>query len=302
MQLRKSSRRKNSKQVKGIIAKRFSNPRDMPENLYTKLPSTSLMCQESFRIETIRKYHQDIMDLKSKYHEKQRKYKNAYNKLLHASTGASSVGIIGGISTIGTAFTVVGIPISASLGVVRTLSTCVGGILLLASKKYKKKSLKCCEPIDKITSSLATFEALIGLSLNDDSIIDAKEFHKLQTLYFQVMVDVRNVDRKIEVQTEKSFQKTVLNEIKILKKRHGTKVLHFSLFAGYLIAYIIRIMESNHLHSGKLEFLTLKWSITEAFKWYLYHTPNFRVLTDNNPLTYVMSTVKLNVTGMQWVG
>ena len=118
------------------------------------------MSQESLNIETIKKYYQDIMNLKKKYHKKQRRYKNAYNKLLHASTGASFVGVIGGISTIGTTFTVVGIPIaiSASLGVVSTVSTYVGGILLLTSKKYKKKLLKCCELIDRITSSLATFE------------------------------------------------------------------------------------------------------------------------------------------------
>ena len=131
----------------------------MPENLYPKLPSAPLITQESFNTETIRKYHQDITDLKNKYYEKQRIYKNAYNKLLHASTGASSVGVISGISTIGTAFAVVGIPISASLGVVSTVLTCVGGILLLTSEKYKKILLKCCELIDKITSSLATFEA-----------------------------------------------------------------------------------------------------------------------------------------------
>ena len=113
------------------------------------------MSQESFHIETIRKYHTDITDLKNKYHEKQWKYKNAYNKLLDASTGASSVGIISGLSAIGTAFTIVGIPISASLGVVSTISTCVGGILLLTSRKYKNKLLKCCGLIDKITSSLA---------------------------------------------------------------------------------------------------------------------------------------------------
>ena len=71
-----------------------------------------------------------------------------------------------------------------------------------------KKLLKCYELTDKITSSLATLEALISLSLNNDSIIDAKEFHKLQTLYLQVMADVRNVDRKMKVQTEENFQKT----------------------------------------------------------------------------------------------
>ena len=142
----------------------------MPENLCPKLPSAQPMSQESFNIQTIRKYHHDITDL-SKYHEKRLKYKNAYNKLLHASTGASSTGIISGISTIGTTFTFVGIPINAPLGVVSTVSRCVGGILLLTSMKYKK----CCELIDKIPSSLATFEVLISLSLNDGSIIDAKE-------------------------------------------------------------------------------------------------------------------------------
>ena len=107
----------------------------MPENLYPNLPSAPLMSQESFNIDTIRKYHQDILHLKNKYNEKQQKYKK------HASTGASSVGVISRISTTGMTFTVVGIPISASLGVVSTVSTCVDGIPLLTSKKYQKKLL-----------------------------------------------------------------------------------------------------------------------------------------------------------------
>ena len=106
---------------------------------------------------------------------------------------------------IGTAFTVVGI--SASLSVVSTVSTCVGGILFLTSKKYKNKLFKCDELIDKIMSSLATFEVSISLSLNDDSVIDAKEFHKLQALYLQVMADVRNVDKKRKSKWKKIFKK-----------------------------------------------------------------------------------------------
>ena len=190
----------------------------MPENLYPKLPSAPSISQESFNIETVRKYYQDITDLKNIYNEKQRKYKNSYNKLVHAFTGASAVSVVSGVSTIGTAFTVVGLPISASLGVVSTVSACVGGILLLTSKKYKKKLLKCYELSDKITSSLATFEVLISLSLDDGTVIDAKKFHKLQTLYLQLMTYVRNIDRKMKVQTEESFQKTIMDEIKNLKK------------------------------------------------------------------------------------
>ena len=190
----------------------------MPENLYPQLPTAPPISQESFNIEMVRKYYQDIANLKEKYNEKLRKYKNAYNRLLHASTGASSVALASGVSTIGTSVTVVGLPISASLGVVSTVSTCVGACLLLASRKSKKKLLKCYKLLDKITTSLTTFETLISLSIDDDSVIDAKEFHKLHTLYLQLMTHVRNIDRKMKVQTEENFQKTIMDEINGLKK------------------------------------------------------------------------------------
>ena len=59
--------------------------------------------------------------------------------------------------------------------------------------------------------------------------------------------------------------------------------------------------QKYHLHSGKLEFLSLKWAITEKFADYLSFGPPFTVFTDNNPLTYVMTTAKLNATGLRWV-
>ena len=190
----------------------------MPENLYPQLPTAPPMNQEGFNIEMVRKYYQDIVNLNEQYTEKQRKYKNACNRLLHASTGASSVALVSGVSTIGTSVTIVGFPVSASLAIVSTVSTCVGACLLLTSKKFKKKVLKCYELLDKITTSLATFETLINLSIDDYSVIDAKEFHKLQTLYLQLMAHVRNIDRKMKVQTEENFQKTIMDEIVNLKK------------------------------------------------------------------------------------
>lgn len=50
----------------------------------------------------------------------------------------------------------------------------------------------------------------------------------------------------------------------------------------------------------KLEFLALKWSISEKFYDYLYGN-TFNVFTDNNPLTYILSTAKLDATGQRWV-
>ena len=60
--------------------------------------------------------------------------------------------------------------------------------------------------------------------------------------------------------------------------------------------------ERNY-HSSKLEFLVLKWAVTEHFKEYLqYSSEPFLIRTDNNPLTYMMMTPNLNATGHHWVG
>ena len=56
-----------------------------------------------------------------------------------------------------------------------------------------------------------------------------------------------------------------------------------------------------HMHSGKLEFLALKWAVTEKFRDYLLNGPPFEIVTNNNLLTYVLSTAKLNSTGLRWI-
>ena len=53
-------------------------------------------------------------------------------------------------------------------------------------------------------------------------------------------------------------------------------------------------------HSSKLEFLVLKWAITDQFREYLQYGP-FKVKTDNNPLTYMMTTLNLDAVGHRWV-
>ena len=49
-----------------------------------------------------------------------------------------------------------------------------------------------------------------------------------------------------------------------------------------------------------MEFLALKSSITERFHEYLYGG-HFEVYTDNNPLTYILTSAKLDATGQRWV-
>ena len=69
-----------------------------------------------------------------------------------------------------------------------------------------------------------------------------------------------------------------------------------------VIAYASRTLSKSNRNydSHKLEFLALKWSITERFHEYLYGG-HFEVYTDNNPLTYILTSAKLDATGQRWV-
>ena len=71
----------------------------------------------------------------------------------------------------------------------------------------------------------------------------------------------------------------------------------------HLVAYgswVLTAHEKNY-HSTKLEFLALKWAVMEHFKEYLLYQP-FLVKTDNNSLTYIMTTPNLDATGHRWMG
>ncbi len=50
----------------------------------------------------------------------------------------------------------------------------------------------------------------------------------------------------------------------------------------------------------KLEFLALKWSVTEKFHDFLYGG-QFTVVTDSNPLTYILTSAKLDATSYRWL-
>ena len=69
-----------------------------------------------------------------------------------------------------------------------------------------------------------------------------------------------------------------------------------------VIAYASRSLSPSERNypAQKLEFLALKWAITDRFHEYLY-VAEFQVFTDNNPLTYVLTTAKLDTTGHRWV-
>ena len=65
-----------------------------------------------------------------------------------------------------------------------------------------------------------------------------------------------------------------------------------------VIAYASHTLNKSERNydAHKLKFLALKWAITDRFHEYLYGA-TFDVFTDNNPLTYILSTAKLDAMG-----
>lgn len=59
-------------------------------------------------------------------------------------------------------------------------------------------------------------------------------------------------------------------------------------------------VSERHYPVHQLEFLALKWAVVDKFHDYLYGL-RFTVRTDNNPLTYVLTSAKLNACGHRWL-
>lgn len=70
----------------------------------------------------------------------------------------------------------------------------------------------------------------------------------------------------------------------------------------HVIIYASRGLKTAERHYSvyKLEFLALKWTVKNKYYDYLYGR-KFEVWTDSNPLTYVLSSARLDATGHRWL-
>ena len=82
----------------------------------------------------------------------------------------------------------------------------------------------------------------------------------------------------------------------VFSKKQGDGQFHPVAYGSQAL-----ITHEKNYHSTNLEFLALKWAVTEHFKEYLLYQP-FLVKTYNNPLMYLMTALNLDATGHQWVG
>lgn len=69
-----------------------------------------------------------------------------------------------------------------------------------------------------------------------------------------------------------------------------------------VVAYASRGLSKceSRYPAHKLEFLALKWAVTEKFQDYLCGSP-FLAVTDSNPLTYILTSAKLDATSYRWL-
>ena len=174
----------------------------MTEKIYPTLPTApSMNSPDQFHADTVKKYYDDLINLRNKYKPKLEKYLRKREKLSNTSTSASVVSILAGASAVGSSFTVVGISVGAALSGIATL----------------------------LTTSIGKFELLISKSLTDGFIIDSNEFGKLQGMYFEVMNDIRNRDYKMKVTIEKNNYNTIMEELKNQKKKNNRKKVVLAL-------------------------------------------------------------------------
>ena len=96
-----------------------------------------------------------------------------------------------------------------------------------------------------------------------------------------------------------------LLHIETVSKTKGLQAVLYQIQNGVrrVIAYAPRSFSKTEMNYPvhKLEFLALKWAVTDKFHDYLYGGNTFEVYTDNNPLTYVLSTAKLDACSHRWV-
>ncbi|GAA6107148.1 uncharacterized protein LOC121887433, partial [Tachysurus ichikawai] len=67
-----------------------------------------------------------------------------------------------------------------------------------------------------------------------------------------------------------------------------------------VIGYASRGLSRSESRYPAHKFFALKWSVTEKFSDYLY-VNHFTVVTDSNPLTYILTSAKLDATSYRWL-
>ena len=115
-----------------------------------------------------------------------------------------------------------GLPVSISLGAASLTAAIASGMISALTKKYQKKLKKVTKLIDIVMPALVVFEKVVSGSLKN-GVIDEEEFNTLQMLHLETLNKLTGVNRRMEAEHRSLVEKSLLEEIKELKKNVGTK-------------------------------------------------------------------------------
>ena len=136
----------------------------MSFKVYPKLPAApeDSSEQDKFNASVVNSELEELIKLKDKFNTKYEKYIKVIERLMLLNASSSSLTIGSSISSIVTAATIVGIPVSAGLGGVVLAGSISAGLTTALVKKYQKKLNKVTKLCDIVTSAIAVFETSIS--------------------------------------------------------------------------------------------------------------------------------------------
>ena len=183
---------------------------------YSNLPTAPP--QENYHWDIIQSKRQGLLKLEENYKKKYKKYTKILDQLIWLNASSSGITLASGISTVATMSTFIGLPVSIPLAAVSLTGAGISGVATVLTKKYQKKLSKVAKLIDIVTPALAEFETSVSRALKDQRI-DEQEFSMLQALHLNVLDKLAGLDRKREAEIRTQFQKSLLEEIRDLKKK-----------------------------------------------------------------------------------
>ena len=212
----------------------------------------------------------------------------------------------------------------------RLIETCMGDLHLNSCLLYLDDIVVFSRSFEEhLTRLEAVFQRLhqAGLKLKTSKFI--RNFSQIARPLYEVTTGVPSKRNKIKIcpgfrwgpKQEDAFKKLkdLVTSAPVLAFANFNKpfILHTDASAESLGACLYQEQDDNterpiafasrglsqserNYPAHKLEFLSLKWAVTDKFHDYLYGVP-FHVITDNNPLTYIFTTAKLDATSQRWV-
>ena len=180
--------------------------------------------QVGFHLSVIKAKRRGLTDKEKMFKKKYKKYNKILNRLMWLNACSSGISIATGISSVATFATFIGLPVSIPLGAASLTGAIASGIISALTKKYQKKLKKVTKLIDIIIPALVVFERVVSKSLKD-SVLHEEEFNTLQTLHLETLNELTGIDCRMEAEHRSLVEKSLLEEIKELKKKCRNKTL-----------------------------------------------------------------------------